>query len=183
MPEETIVRFCAPTLAGLKAGALFSVAVGEEEALRAQLRRLNRHLGDKGVRFVLLRIRAGRALIYVFRPSLLRRDLEAPEAMTILRERGYPAAGAERCVGRLIRRLRAQRDFPHEIGLFLGYPPEDVRGFIDNKACGCKCVGCWKVYGDAEKARRLFEAYRRCTQRYCDRYGAGCSIEGLIVPD
>ena len=25
-------------------------------------------------------------------------------------------------------------EFPHDIGLFLGYPPEDVLGFITNKA-------------------------------------------------
>ena len=44
-------------------------------------------------------------------------------------------------------------EFPHEVGLFLSYPPEDVKGFIDHRANDFKCAGLWKVYGDEEKAR------------------------------
>lgn len=40
----------------------------------------------------------------------------------------------ERCVAELIRRVRHEEDFPHEIGLFLGYPSEDVSGFIKHGA-------------------------------------------------
>lgn len=46
-------------------------------------------------------------------------------------------------------------EFPHEVGLFLGYPPEDVEGFIENKARSCKITGYWKVYSDEEKAKRF----------------------------
>lgn len=178
-----LVQYCAPTLAGLKTASLFSCSFSDEQEMRTAVRRWNRTLRDKGLRMLPLRRPEGPTLIYVYRVSRLARDLGQEETMQMLRDRGYPCGTPESCLADLSRRLGAQGDFPHEIGLFLGYPPEDVRGFIDNKACGCKCVGCWKVYGDAEKARRLFEAYRRCTQRYCDRYGAGCSIECLIVPD
>ena len=32
-------------------------------------------------------------------------------------------------------------DLPHEVGLFLSYPPEDVKGFIDHRANDFKCAG------------------------------------------
>ena len=32
-------------------------------------------------------------------------------------------------------------EFPHEVGLFLSYPPEDVKGFIDHRANDFKCAG------------------------------------------
>lgn len=54
-------------------------------------------------------------------------------------------------------KLQSAPDFPHEIGLFLGYPAEDVKGFIENKAACSKCSGCWKVYGDEQAARILFK--------------------------
>lgn len=47
-------------------------------------------------------------------------------------------------------------EFPHEVGLFLSYPPEDVKGFIAHRANDFKCAGLWKVYGNEEKARSLF---------------------------
>ena len=81
----------------------------------------------------------------------------------------------------LSKRLNETKEFPHEIGLFLGYPPEDVKGFIDNRAEGYKCIGCWKVYGDEENAKRKFECYKKCTDVYCAQWANGKSIERLTV--
>ena len=81
----------------------------------------------------------------------------------------------------LIRRLRSAGEFPHEIGLFLSYPPEDVLGFIRNKACRHKCLGCWKVYGDEQAAKILFEKYNQCSKIYARQWKQGKSIEELAV--
>ena len=79
-------------------------------------------------------------------------------------------------------RDRCQKDgFPHEIGLFLGYPPEDVQGFIDHRAMDFKCAGLWKVYGDQQRAQALFDRFRRCTQRYCALWQTGLRLEQLAV--
>lgn len=48
---------------------------------------------------------------------------------------------------RLAQRMEAVGDFPHEVGFFLGYPAEDVVGFIRNKGQNFKFCGRWKVYG------------------------------------
>ena len=32
-------------------------------------------------------------------------------------------------------------ELPHEVRLFLSYPPEDVKGFIDHRANDFKCAG------------------------------------------
>ena len=61
------------------------------------------------------------------------------------------------------------------------YPPADVCGFIENKPCTCKCVGCWKVYTDEAGARQKFAQYRKCTEIYCDAWAKGIDIERLTV--
>ena len=66
-------------------------------------------------------------------------------------------------------------EFPHEVGLFLSYPPEDVKGFIDHRTNNFKCAGLWKVYGDEEKARSLFAKYKKCTEIYCALWQSGSS--------
>ena len=82
----------------------------------------------------------------------------------------------------LRRRLAENEEFPHEIGLFLGYPPEDVCGFIENKAACAQCVGCWKVYGDVESAKRKFAQYEKCTRVYNDLFDQGKrSLQQLTV--
>lgn len=178
MSDELIVRHCSPTLAGLKAGSLFSCRCDSPCALTAELRRLNRALAPKGLRVLPLQVREGRALIYLYRPRALEKELRSSGARRLLEERGYLPG---QCVAQLARRVRAEGHFPHEIGLFLSYPPEDVEAFICNGACGHKCAGCWKVYGDEAAARRTFEAWRRCTRIYSRRLAEGCPLEKLAV--
>lgn len=179
MSEEMIVRHCAPTLAGMKTGSMFTCAYTSEEQMRESLRRFNRLLGRKGLRVLPLRYRNGKALIYVFRPTKLSGDLKHTIADRLLRERGYCFETPQHCILQLMQKL-GEEDFPHEIGLFLGYPPEDVRGFIENHDA-CKCVGCWKVYGDENAARKLFAKYKKCTAVYSERLKKGASIERLAV--
>lgn len=51
--------------------------------------------------------------------------------------------------------------FPHEIGLFLDIPLEDVRGFVKNSGKDYKYCGYWKVYSDVENTIKKFESYSK----------------------
>ena len=180
MSDELVIRFCAPTLASLKTGSLFACLNETEWELKRDVLSLNRRLHGAGLRVLPLKRRDGRWLVYVYRPRLLARDLGDRQAQAILDALGYPCPDACGCVRLLGERLRAQAEFPHEIGLFLGYPPEDVEGFMARKG-GAKCVGCWKVYGDAERSQRLFARYARCTSACLAWYAQGMGIEQLAV--
>ena len=180
MSDELLIRFCAPTLAGLKTGSMFSCAFLSREALYESVRELNRRLLPKGLRVLPLRFFAGRGLIYVYRPGQLARDLSGSAARALLAGLGYPCGSAERCLARLMRRLREGGEFPHEIGLFLGYPAEDVLGFIEHRESS-KCGGGWRVYGDENKAQKTFARFKKCTEVYCAQYRHGTSIDTLAV--
>ncbi|MDO4482257.1 MAG: DUF3793 family protein [Bacillota bacterium] len=181
MRDELIVQNCSPTLAGLKTGSMFPFYCSSGEKLLEDIRGLNKRLVPKGLRVLPLSYRDERALIYVFRPKNLERDLSDSAAADLLKKCGYSNISTGSCVCELIERFREYGEFPHEVGLFLGYPPEDVSGFIYNRACGHKCVGCWKVYGDEDAAVKTFEKFKKCTRVYCDQWRRGKSIERLIV--
>ena len=51
--------------------------------------------------------------------------------------------------------------FPHELGLLLGYPAEDVRGFMGIGHKKCLYTGYWKVYEKPEEKIALFSEYDR----------------------
>ena len=165
MPEELVVRQCAPTLAGIKTGSLFRAAYEDKKQLLGQIREINQRLHEKGLCLLPLRFRNGNALLYLYRPERLKTDLNNELARRTLGNAGYTDQNPGRCVGTLIRRLQDEAEFPHEIGLFLSYPPEDVRGFIENRASGFKLIGCGKVYGDVDAARKKFESFESCTLR------------------
>ena len=181
MSDQSIIEQCAPTLAGLKTGSLFSVKREPDENITEEIRKLNGLLREKGLRAIPVRNDEKRTLIYLYRPKLLEQDLKNPEAEKILAGRGYTCSNANICLLQLIRHLSAKGDFPHEIGLFLGYPAEDVKGFISHPNEGVKCVGCWKVYTDKERAERIFCQYKRCTEIYKQQYQNGKPFSQLIV--
>ena len=180
MSEETVVRCCAPTLARLKTGSLFTGDFESQADMVATLRNINRSLLGKGLRIVPLRWRDGSSLLYLYRPGRLHRDLQQEEAAQLLRECGYRDVNGQACVRELSRRLRNAEAFPHEIGLFLGYPPDDVEGFMHRRD-SFKLSGVWKVYGNVERARHAFGQIHHCTEIYLRRYREGTPLGRLVV--
>ena len=182
MSEEIIIAQCSPTMAGLKTGSLFNYQMKNKQEVLNRIRSLNSRLVPRGARILPLKFHGGRVLIYMYRPSQLKKDLSHQMAVRLLAERNYPVNHPERCIKELISRLNRSEHFPHEIGLFLGYPPEDVHGFIENKAAYAKYVGIWKVYGDEGEAKSRFEQFRKCTRVYTECFRKHHSFDRLIVP-
>ena len=180
MSDEMIIRRCAPTLAALKTGSLFNCPFSSREEMTDSLRALNRSLTHKGACAIPLRYENGKALIYLYRPEMLEKDLCDPLARSILKDCGYPESSPPGEIAWLRKRLRSSDSFPHEIGLFLGYPSCDVRGFIQHQKC--KYTGLWKVFeSDERQAQKHFRRCKHCVQAYLQRSQEGWSLSRLTV--
>lgn len=135
-----------------------------------QLEEYGRAFAPKGVQFRILCACSERYLLLVYRRSLLEQYLAQDRVGELLERFGYRREQPlEAKLERLGRRAGGQKGFPHEIGLFLGYPPEDVEGFIRHAGSKFKLCGCWKVYGDVDSASRQFvriaQVCRACVRR------------------
>ncbi len=184
--EEAIINQCAPTLAGGKPASLFSFGGGQgqsPEVIRRQAEYWDRALGRLGLRVRVLREcpRTGGCLLLVYRPDWLEQLLAQAQIRAFFVARGYElSAGAEGVLAQLADRLCAGGEYPHEIGVLLGYPLEDVTGFMEHGGRDCVLCGCWKCYGDPEAARRRFAWYRACTAAYRRRWRAGTPVLDLV---
>ncbi len=178
--DYKLALHCAPTLAGMKPANLISIRRAEWHEMKAGLARSGRAFGSRQVYFRRLDSCNRRVLLLVYRRDLLAQYLALPENRRILECHGY---GKDMRLGALLGRLAARigrtDGFPHEIGVFLGYPPEDVRGFIDNQGRDYCLCGCWKVYSDPVKAKRLFSAYEQARCFFCDRVLGGEEIQNI----
>ena len=65
------------------------------------------------------------------------------------------------------------------MGLFLGYPTDDVVAFIEHEGRDYLCCGCWKVYSHPERAQACFASYRRCTQACLALLETGSTVADL----
>lgn len=182
MLEQALIAHGAPTLARLKTGNLFNLACPSLESLAEEMLALAPTLGEKGVELTALRVKDGRCLLYLYRPQALEAAMRDPETARFLLEYGYPeGCTAGEAIERLRGRVCASEEFPHEIGVFLGYPLTDIRGFICNGGRNCLCCGCWKVYSEPERAMKRFALYRKCTEAYARLFAAGFPLSRLTV--
>lgn len=174
---------CAPVMAGLKPANLFRWVEPDAGAMRRTVEAWQTDLLPRGVRIEILKACAVTSayLIYVYRENRLRDILQQTDVQAYLAQTGYPRGILRRQLDHLSRRLCTEAEFPHEIGIFLGYPLEDVIGFVRHKGKNYTCKGYWKAYGDPEAARARFASYRRCTDIYLRCYRNGFTPARLTV--
>ena len=181
--EELLIDHCAPTLAGVKTANLFCCDLPKAEILK-KIAYWNDQLSASGVKLTVLRDCpvAESMLVYIYREKKLKEDLGKPGVGEYLKTLGYKCRETlDHLISILREKLARGGDFPHEIGLFLGYPFPDVLGFITNKGQNFCEIGCWKVYDNPEEAQKRFERYRKCVHLYRIQYGKGKSIRQLTV--
>ena len=179
--EEDLIRHCAATLAGHKCASLFSCRAMSQKWLEDNVASANEALAGKGLRVCLLRNCERGALVYVYRAGALETKLAEPEVRAFLAGYGYGRFSIESALGTLSQHMICGESFPHEIGVFLGYPLTDVVGFIENRGRNFTCCGCWKAYGDPNAARRHFAQLSKCTAVYLRLFHSGTPISRLAV--
>ena len=74
-----------------------------------------------------------------------------------------------------------RREFPHELGYFLGYPYADVAEFIRQRGENYLEFGMWKIYTERERALETFARYKRCTRSMIRAYRRRGRLDGLAV--
>ena len=181
MLSSYLTAHCAPTLAAMKSASLFRFRISNHNDLFAEIRKFNNILSCKGIRITLLSLQKDTALIYVYRPKQLQAELMRPDVQNFLQQYGYhPSFSLAQYLTHLRNRMN-QKDFPHEIGVFLSYPLSDVIAFIENHGQNSCCTGCWKAYGNPVACQKLFSKFKKCTKIYCRLFAEGRSLEQMTV--
>lgn len=153
---------CAPFLKGIKESAVVSLP-------RDQAVEFSVLAARTGLNWYFLLHEDGKDMVFIYRKKELERFLQKEDVSAFLKNRGYLQSGKIhpfsicRILSELSRRVeayyRTKENFPHEIGVLLGYPTEDVEGFIANEGRDCLCTGYWKVYQNEQRAKQIFAAF------------------------
>lgn len=152
---------CAPVLAGIKASNL--LIIKEQLCSRAE-----KEISEAKTNHSLLYSSKMKYIYLIYREKELMSILGKPTVIAYLNKIGYKLGyGKKAELGSVLKRLgqrmndaiSGEKDFPHEIGIFMGYPIEDVLSFVENEGHNYALSGYWKVYHKKEVAQRLFRQY------------------------
>lgn len=177
--EERVVRFCAPVLTGIKTGGLFNTCELDPTTICQDTVAVRKRLRRFGIDVCLFFTEGKMPLVYVYRVDALARDLADPETQAYLTPLGYADFTPQAALSQLAKRLRQYDGFPHEIGLFLSYPLEDVKSFVQFGSRCAKLQGHWCVFHNEEQAKKCFAAYDQSRLVCLARYREGQPLEAL----
>lgn len=179
--ESVIGYHCSPVLMGMKPANLVSFSKEKMPELPEIISDYKEGLEREGIRMEIICGCRKHYLLLVYRPDMLQEYLKQEEARKLLLQDGYDIDGTlDEMLAHLKERFFHKTEFPHEIGLFLGYPIEDVKGFRKFGGSGCKMCGYWKVYDNVEQARMVFDSYDRCREFTSTQIRAGYSILQVV---
>ena len=179
---KTLVRYAAPTLCGIKAGNLFCVR--QSDFCEREFYESAAALKAFGIESAFVQGRRGKIIALFYDELWVQKILSTPCAAQYLSGKGYSRGGAvavQDFVQKVCSKIKSGADFPHEIGILLGYPLLDVIEFDKRKGRGCAHCGYWKAYCDVERAKKLSLLYKECSER-CERlYNQGLPLQEIIT--
>ena len=180
--DEILCLHCAPTFAGLKPASLVSFPKKRFADFSALLASYMPCFRCKGISVYTLAEGEEYILLLFYRKCALEHILSQKEVQDVLVRFGFCIGDSlENHLDYLAMRMELSKSFPHEVGIFLGYPVKDVEGFIEHKGKKFSFAGYWKVYADEEAAKCLFQSYADCTERFCARLRNGIPMEELLL--
>lgn len=155
--KPVLCRLCIATAAvrsGIKPSALYSLYARDYECWLCEKEYILDYLGLKAV---CVYSDCKRITLFLYDENALSEHFEGEEVSDFLHEYGFtPENGVSAVISQLLQRYSLQ-EFPHEIGVLLGYPVADVRGCIEHNGQNYLLSRYWKVYENPVQAASIFE--------------------------
>lgn len=164
--DEWLFLNGSTVLLGEKAGELLSVDPGEFLLARHEMEACLERLGALwDFRFKILRESNGLTKFIIFNEARVQSTLdEVPFCVMGAQLRYAFPLSVDSFLEEVVHRWAGSGALPHEIGVALGYPLDDVFGYMGLLPLQCKGVCGWQVYGCMETSKGLSCAYNeaRC---------------------
>jgi hypothetical protein len=148
-----------------------------------ELARISMKLHNTNISLIILCTCKKRHLVMVYRAKELEEHLRSKEVSDYLRDFGYRRDDFISNLIRLHQRMNGfynkMKEFPHEVGVFLGYPICDIKGFLENKGERYLHSGYWKIYGNLEETRKKFLSYDEAREIAIDEFLSGRELESI----
>lgn len=176
--ENILVQHCSPAIFGLKASNLISVSLDKCPNIENEIIKLNEMFNNR-ISFRILSKTNSSILVLVYKEAKLCRTIFNESNYEYLLNYSYPIEkNLDKYLIHLEKRL-ANSEFPHEIGVFLGYSLDDIMEY-QNGNKNCLYVGYWKVFKDKEKKLKIFNQFTKCKNTVLSLVNKGYNLESII---
>ncbi|NLL30213.1 MAG: DUF3793 family protein [Clostridiales bacterium] len=183
-PKESIERFLlfnsSLVIAGIKPSATVAIKKNKTNLYKNWIKYGSEFLNKSNLEFTILRESDRSLILLIFNRKILNKHIFQQENMSFLREIGYREnKNLDYYLSKLKMRYK-QFNCPHELGIFLGIPLNDVIDFIQGSNKKCLGTGYWKVYNNYDKAIKIFKKYDEVRNKIIDDIMKGIPLDKII---
>ena len=175
--EIQLALQCAPLIVGLKMSNLLIIESDNLYEVRQILK-------DSCISCFTLSKTERRSMFLLYNEEKLTAYLSENDVKKFLAECGYTEAALVEILPafqlRYQKYVSGKGEFPHEMGVLLGYPIEDVEGFIENEGENFLYTGYWKVYANLSVKIQLFRKFEIARETLIQLVSSGLSITEII---
>ncbi|MBQ8923688.1 MAG: DUF3793 family protein [Lachnospiraceae bacterium] len=175
--ELELALQCAPLIAGLKISNLLNIRAEDVDKLISLIK-------DGNLSYRLLYANNYRATVLLYNEKLLTDYISRDEVKNHLNSMGYEDTSLSYIFDKFCKRYEEymiyKEKFPHEMGFLLGYPVEDIEGFINHNGEKSLYTGYWKVYKDCEKKLKVFESFENAKESLVNLLYHGIGMAEII---
>ncbi|MDI9216942.1 DUF3793 family protein [Clostridium tertium] len=182
--EESIKKFLlynsSLVIAGVKPSATVTINKKLEKLYKTWIQDGKSFLKSINLSFINLREDDNASIILIYNNDILKKHIFKPENMDFLIKLGYKRNNNISYYVEYLKDRYDEFNCPHELGIFLGIPIDDVKSFMQ---CSYKkCLGCgyWKVYSNYEKALEIFDIYDDVREKTMDKILEGEPIDSIV---
>ncbi|MCR5396291.1 MAG: DUF3793 family protein [Lachnospiraceae bacterium] len=169
---------CAPLLMRSKISNIMTIDKCDFAGIRNILQ-------ETDISYRLLKARDNKLILFLYREQDFIFYLSQPDVHEFLIRLGYEAKiDPMHLLNQLAKRIffygNGEIAFPHEIGIFLGYPLCDVKGFMEHLGQNSLYSGYWKVYENVENTKALFLQFEEEKEAVVHKIISGYTLKELL---
>lgn len=147
---------CAPVVFDYKPADLIMVRQEEMNSYKKEIEKVNKE-------FYVLYTGSKKNAVLVYNKNAIYKVIQKPSIRQYLEKRNDAPYDIELLLKKIGEKIEnfyhVGTEYPHELGLLLGYPLGDVLGYINNHGMNYLYCGYWKVYEDVDYAKKKFYQY------------------------
>lgn len=176
--QEGITRDClvkylliktAPVFAGVKPAVLIRFTVRNSALSLVDYNLFKEHqeriLSVLGLDYIILKEDDRDLQVLFYDHQALSNVLESKDINSFLTFAGYGPSSPIQNKLLLLKSRFTGLSFPHEIGVFLGYPLKDVKGFVSGRKDHVKLPRCmWRVFDNPQESLEKMSLFRKAEE-------------------
>ncbi len=175
--ETKLAIQCSPVICGIKISNLLILSKNDWQMAR-------NYLAQSHISYYVLVNAQSKISVLLYNKKMLEEYICKEDSKDFLVNMGYKdcslLAVLREFAVRYQRYTAKMAPFPHEMGILLGYPIEDVWGFIENEGKNYLYTGYWKVYDNVNQKKELFEKYEESLEKIVRLMYYGHDMKDII---